>query len=201
MPLEHALEPTTDWVKLQALLPDGWIDQAVLCGALKFGRKFTPETLLRTLLMYLCEDASMVTIAERARGSDVVDISDVALLKRMNKYGEWLRWICERLVNDAAPVLLSDRRLLAIDGSTISDPYSKTATWRLHYTFDIQSIVNRRSYWREVSFVHWLLCKVVNPYLSLFTTLKSWHQCIKGLSDSPRSKRKYQHVQRQTLFG
>jgi hypothetical protein len=140
MPLERDVEPTTDWVKLQALLPDGWQEQALLCGALKFGRKFTPETLLRTLLMYLCEDASMVTIAERARGGDVVDISDVALLKRMNKSGEWLRWISERLVNDTAPVLLSERRLLAIDGSTISDPYSKTATWRLHYAFDITSL-------------------------------------------------------------
>ena len=140
MHLERALEPSTDWVKLQALLPDGWEEQALLCGALKFGRKFTPESLLRTLLMYLCEDASMVTIVERARGGDVVDISDVALLKRMNKSGEWLRWICERLVNDTSSALLSERRLIAVDGSTISDPYSKTATWRLHYALDIASL-------------------------------------------------------------
>jgi hypothetical protein len=50
MPFERDVEPTIDWVKLQALLPDGWQEQALLCGALKFGRKFTPETLLRTLL-------------------------------------------------------------------------------------------------------------------------------------------------------
>lgn len=57
-----------DWPKLLALLPPGWEAKAKELGALKFGRRFSgPESLLRTLLMYLSADCSMVETVERAR--------------------------------------------------------------------------------------------------------------------------------------
>jgi len=112
-------------------------------GALKFGRRFSgPESLLRTLLMYLSEDCSMVETVERARAGELVELSDVGLLKRVNKSGAWLGWITEQLMQQA-PIAamqcpaLQGRRILAADGSVVTEPGAITSTWRLHYAMDI----------------------------------------------------------------
>lgn len=132
-----------DWPRLLALLPQGWEGKARELGALKFGRRFSgPESLLRTLLMYLSEDSSMVETVERARAGELVELSDVGLLKRVNKSGAWLGWITEQLIQQA-PVAamqcpaLQGRRLLAADGSVVTEPGAITSTWRLHYAMDI----------------------------------------------------------------
>lgn len=131
-----------DWPKLLALLPAGWEAKARELGALKFGRRFTPETLLRTLLLYLSSDCSMRETAARAD----VELSDVGLLKRVDKSGNWLGWITEQLIAQTplpamvCPVL-QGRRLLAADGSVVTEPGAIAATWRLHYTMDIRTLI------------------------------------------------------------
>ena len=133
-----------DWATVLGLLPEGWQEQAKALGALKFGRKIkNAEQLLRILLQHFCNQDSMRTTV--VKGADIVEISDVALLKRINKSGEWLRWMTEQLITQApAPILassaLTGRRLLAIDGSVVSEPRAVNATWRLHYYFDIHTL-------------------------------------------------------------
>lgn len=135
-----------DWPKLLGLLPQGWEAKAKELGALKFGRRFSgPESLLRTLLMYLSTDCSMVETVERARAGDWVELSDVGLLKRINKSGAWLGWITEQLIEQSPTVAmncpaLQGRRLLAADGSVVAEPGAVTSTWRLHYTMDIRTL-------------------------------------------------------------
>lgn len=135
-----------DWPKLLALLPSGWEAKAKELGALKFGRRFSgPESLLRTLLMYLSADCSMVETVQRARAGDWVELSDVGLLKRVNKSGAWLGWITEQLIQQSPIVAmacpaLQGRRILAADGSVVAEPGAITSTWRLHYTMDISTL-------------------------------------------------------------
>jgi hypothetical protein len=135
-----------DWPRLLKLLPNGWEGQARELGALKFGRRFSgPKSLLRTLLIYLSDDCSMVETTARAGSGERVDISAVGLLKRINKSGDWLGWISERLIEESPPAVmqcpaLQGRRLLAVDGSVISEPGASTATWRLHYAMDIGTL-------------------------------------------------------------
>jgi Transposase DDE domain len=135
-----------EWPRLLALLPQGWEGKARELGALKFGRRFSgPESLLRTLLLYLSEDCSMVETVERARAGALVALSDVGLLKRVNKSGAWLGWITEQLLQEE-PIAamrcpaLQGRRLLAADGSVVTEPGAITSTWRLHYTMDIGTL-------------------------------------------------------------
>ncbi len=135
-----------DWPRLLALLPAGWEAKARALGALKFGRRFSgPESLLRTLLMYLSEDCSMVETVGRARAGELVELSDVGLLKRVNKSGAWLGWITERLIQEgtatamACPAL-AGRRLLVADGSVVTEPGAVTSTWRLHYAMNIGTL-------------------------------------------------------------
>lgn len=133
-----------DWVKLKAILPVGWEEQARNLGALKFGRKIkTPEQLLRLLLQHFANNDSMRTTVVKGAIGQIADISDVGLLKRINKSGEWLRWICAQLsTQKSAPLLAGDvlngRRLLVADGSVVCEPRAVNATWRLHYMLDLR---------------------------------------------------------------
>lgn len=146
MQAEEYKEVGEDWSKIVKLLPEGWEDQARTLGALKFGRQFSgPDNLLRILLMYFSDGCSMRETVARARVGNLADLSDVALLKRVNKSGEWLRWMSERLIQESSiPVLetsaLLGRRILAVDGSVIREPGAITSTWRLHYSMEINTL-------------------------------------------------------------
>jgi hypothetical protein len=75
-----------DWQKIVGLLPAGWEAQARELGALKFGRKIkTPEQLLRLLLQHFCHNDSMRTTVAKGAAGQLADISDVGLLKRINR--------------------------------------------------------------------------------------------------------------------
>jgi hypothetical protein len=135
-----------DWQKIVGLLPAGWEAQARELGALKFGRKIkTPEQLLRLLLQHFCHNDSMRTTVAKGAAGQLADISDVGLLKRINKSGQWLAWICAHLVQQAPEIAVSEevlkgRRLLVIDGSVVSEPRAVNATWRLHYALDLRTL-------------------------------------------------------------
>jgi hypothetical protein len=75
----------------------------------------------------------------------LVELSDVGLLKQVNKSGAWLGWITEQLIKEAPNVTmrcpaLQGQRLLAADGSVVTAPGAVTSTWRLHYTMDIVTL-------------------------------------------------------------
>ncbi|MCG1054886.1 hypothetical protein KQH49_07950 [Mycetohabitans sp. B5] len=91
-----------------------------------FGHRFTAQSLLRTLLIYLSEDCSMREAAQRVRHGELAQISGVGLLKRMNKSAAWLSLICARLIEESSPAsmqcpVLQGRRMLAIDGSVVTE--------------------------------------------------------------------------------
>ena len=146
MAAEDYKKLSEDWSKILKLLPVGWENQARALGALKFGRNFEgPDKLLRVLLMYFCDGSSMRETVARARAGKLTDISDVGLLKRINKCGEWLRWMSERLIQETAATAipcsaLQGRRLLAIDGSVVREPGAVTSTWRVHYALNIGTL-------------------------------------------------------------
>lgn len=128
------------------LLPDGWQEKARESGALKFGRQFSsPENLLRVLLIYFCDGCSMRETVARAAAAGLVNISDVALLKRVDKCGEWFRWMTECLARDTSeiydvPTSISHRRLLAVDSSVVKEQGSQSSDWHLHYAMDIRTL-------------------------------------------------------------
>lgn len=135
-----------DWEKITMLLPDGWQDKARECGALKFGRQFTsPDLLLRVLLIYFCTGCSMRETVARAAAAGLVNISDVALLKRIDKCGEWFRWMTEGIIEKTSknfdiPESISHRSLIVVDGSVVKEPGSNSPDWRIHYAMDIRTL-------------------------------------------------------------
>lgn len=143
--LTSTLNDDDDWSTLLCFLPPEWQNMASTTGALLRSRKFTPSTLLRTLLIHLADGCSLRETAARARYGDISKVSDVALLKRLNASGEWFRWMSMELMEKWVarrpdPLFNSEYRVRLIDGSTISEPGATGSTWRIHYSVQLATL-------------------------------------------------------------
>ena len=140
------LKQEEDWEVLMAFLPVGWQAKAKELGALLRRRVFdSAENLLRALLIHLSEGCSLRETAVRAKHGNIVSVSDVALLKRLNASGEWFRWmavgVMERWIEKQPEAIFGKTlRIRLIDGSTIQEPGSTGSTWRLHYSIGLPSL-------------------------------------------------------------
>lgn len=137
-----------EWDALRSFLPDGWEDAARKSGAICRTRKVnSAEELLRVELLHFGEGLSLKETSIVAKEGKISDISSVALYKRARKSGEWLRWICERMLAGLGtqvtqPEWLGKRRVLAIDGSHISEQGSTGSDWILHYSWEVFGLRN-----------------------------------------------------------
>lgn len=69
-----------------------------------------------------------------AQAQAVASVSDVAVLKRFRKCGDWLALILDHLLAARAGISVGAAvpRLVLVDGSTVSVPGSGGSDWRLH---------------------------------------------------------------------
>jgi len=134
---------TEDWNELKTLLPEGWEKMAKELGALTRLRKIrSSEQLLRLLLLHVGPGLSLQQAVVRAAQWGLPALSDVALLKRMKTSGAWLRWMCERLVEQQRlgqdwTVPGSNLRMIAVDSTDIQEPGATGSDWRLHYAIEM----------------------------------------------------------------
>ena len=132
-----------NWETITKFLPQDWEEKAFKLGALVRKRKIkSASDLLRILLMYLTDDNSLKVTVAKAKLCDLVDISDVALLKKLKISGEWFRWMSLEIlkyrgVNLTTPTKFSKYNIISIDASVISEPGSTGTDWRLHYAIDL----------------------------------------------------------------
>ena len=89
-----------DWEVVLRVLPAGWREKARELGALRRCRAFPDAAmLLRVLLIHLAEGCSLRETAVRAAEGQLVEVSDVALLKRLKLSREWFRSMGEQLID------------------------------------------------------------------------------------------------------
>lgn len=136
-----------DWEIVLQLLPPGWQEKARETGALRRCREFPDAAmLLRVLLIHLAEGCSLRETAVRAAEGHLVEVSDVALFKRLRLSGEWFRWMGEKLMSrwmtprPVQALLREDLRVRLVDGSTVSEPGATGSTYRLHYSTHLRSL-------------------------------------------------------------
>jgi Transposase DDE domain len=136
-----------DWDVVVGMLPAQWQAKAFELGAVRRQlRGFdSVESLLRVLLIHLCDGCSLRETAARARAGDLADVSDVALLKRLRGCGPWFQWIAQELAAGmsfpmASEALLPGRRVRLVDGSSVSEPGATGSTWRLHYALNLHTL-------------------------------------------------------------
>ena len=139
---------TKEWEELKSFLPEGWEEKAkdskAICRTRKVG---SAEELLRVELLHFGEGLSLKETSAMAKEGGISDISSVALYHRARKSAEWLRWMCEGMLEHLGtqttqPEWLEERRVRAIDGSHISEQGSTGSDWVLHYSWELFGLRN-----------------------------------------------------------
>ena len=134
-----------DWKLLLDLLPGQWQQQAVLSGACERLRGFSSTAnLLRTLLLHVGKGYSLRETVVRARAAGLAEISDVALMKRLQKAEGWLRGLCVGLLQESGwemPIETRGFNVRALDGTLVKEPGRSGSLWRIHYSVRIPSLV------------------------------------------------------------
>ena len=135
-------ETFENWEVLQRFLPEGWEEQARICGAMRRARYIKdPETVLRILLLHLANGCSLVETAARAQTSGLGTISSVGVFKRLRAAGPWLRWLAQQERGTAAlPLGAVGRRVRAVDATTVCEPGSTGGDWRVHYAVNLADL-------------------------------------------------------------
>lgn len=135
---------TEDWSVIEHVLPTDWQAKAKELRALFIPKEFKDaSTLLRVMLIHLSDGCSLRETAVRASAGGLVNVSDVALLKRLRKCGPWFSWMCEqlssRLIGSELPQL-PGKRIRLVDASVVCEPGATGSTWRLHYALDLSNL-------------------------------------------------------------
>lgn len=141
MPPSREVLAIDDWSVLCTFLPQGWIEMARTTGALRRARDIPDaQSLLRVLLLHVANGYSLAETAVRARQMGV-EVSAVAIFKRLRASEEWLRWLAEQERGDQRLRMESQGRpVRAVDATTVSEPGSTGTDWRVHYAVNLTNL-------------------------------------------------------------
>lgn len=143
-----------EWRIIERLLPTGWKEAARSEGAFRRARYLSdPAPLLRLLLFHAISDGGLRETVAQAQASGIVEMSQVALLKRLRTAGDWLAWLGRELCRSfrERPRVPQGLRPRAVDGTTVQGPASQGTEWRVHYTLDLVSL---NCDWHELTDAH-----------------------------------------------
>jgi hypothetical protein len=113
---------------------------AYTTGAFSRPRKIAdPEALLRLLLMWTVGEQSLMDTAALAAQAGLVDISDVALIKRFHKCGDWLGALLGDALIDRSADLPKGMRVRVMDATGITRAGSEGTDHRVHLGIDLAS--------------------------------------------------------------
>lgn len=94
------------------------------------------EDLLRLALIYGATPLSLRGTAVWAEATGLAALSDVSLLERLQRAGDWLAVIVEALLSAAIPPVAAGsggaRRVRLVDATTTCGPGPRSDQWRLH---------------------------------------------------------------------
>lgn len=130
-----------NWEVLRTFLPKGWDGMARKSGALRRARDIPDaESLLRVLLIHVANGYSLVETSVRARQFGI-ELSSVAVYKRLRAAEEWLRWLAQQERDARAAALESQGRpVRVVDATTVSEPGSTGTDWRVHYALNLADL-------------------------------------------------------------
>jgi Transposase DDE domain len=112
--------------------------------AFAWGRKLrNPLVMLRLVLAYCLGEWGLRSTATWAAAIGLADISNVALLYRLQRCGDWLALLVGDLLAQRAPQQSRGRLIRIIDGSSVPKAgraaKRQNGLWRIHAAFDLPS--------------------------------------------------------------
>lgn len=132
--------PDRNWEFLVKLLPADWEEQAKVSGAVQRQRGFkSVDSLLRTLLLHVGLGCSLRETSVVAKAAGWVQMSDVALLKKLRKSEGWLQALCAGILRSSEMALPASHglRMRLIDGTLVKEPGPTGSAWRIHYSLRV----------------------------------------------------------------
>lgn len=130
-----------NWDTVVSMFPREWERIGRECGAFRRCREFqTPEALLRTLLLHVASGYSLRETVAIAQAAELATVSDMALLKRLQQAELWLQTLCQQLFQEGGFVVPTPPHGLfmrLVDGTTVKEPGSNGAQWRIHYKVQV----------------------------------------------------------------
>jgi hypothetical protein len=92
----------------------------------------SPEDLLRLILMWSAGEQSFDNVAAIAAEAGLADLSDVALVKRFAKAGDWLTALLGDVLADAPTAVPPTLRIRIVDATTVGRAGKKGTDHRIH---------------------------------------------------------------------
>jgi len=129
-----------NWEFLLGLLPANWKELARETGAVTRRRGFeTEDQLLRGLLLHVGLGCSLRETVAVAKAAGWLNMSDVALLKKLRQSEGWLQALCMGLLRDSELALPSagNLRIRLIDGTHVKEPGQTGSQWRIHFSLRV----------------------------------------------------------------
>jgi hypothetical protein len=95
-------------------------------------------------LLHVGNGYSLRETVVRAKAAGIAAVSDVALMKRLQKAEGWLRGLCVSLLQENGWEVPAETRgfnVRALDGTLVKEPGRSGSLWRIHYSVRIPSLV------------------------------------------------------------
>jgi len=99
----------------------------------------SPQLLLRLIMTWAVAERSVMETAAVAAEAGLADVSDVALVKRFVKAGDWLGALLSDLLVDVESTFTPFMRLRLLDATSITRPGKRGTDHRLHLGMDLRS--------------------------------------------------------------
>jgi hypothetical protein len=142
--MTHESLVNEDWTRVIARLGGAEVLEASAREAKAFSRRrevADAVTLLRVVLAYCLGAGGLRSTAAWAAAIGLVDLSNVALLYRLRRCGDWFAMLVGRLLAAGAPQASHGRLIRILDATTVpkAGPAArkKNELWRIHSAFDL----------------------------------------------------------------
>lgn len=134
-----------DWKLLLKMLPSNWRELARSTNAVtrKLRNFENEESVLRALMLHIAEGYSLRETATRLKMANMANVSDVALLKRLQCSEVWFRELCLSLMQERGIISIKNNssvRMRLIDGTTVKEPGKTGSRWRIHYSLILSDL-------------------------------------------------------------
>jgi len=135
-----------DWAVLQSMFPPNWRALAKDTGSLtrKLRSFKTEEEVMRTLLLHVANGYSLRETVTRAKLSGLAEVTDVALLKRLQCSEEWFKSLCMSLLKERGinieKSVHNNVQMRVVDGTVVKEPGKTGSEWRVHYSIRLPDL-------------------------------------------------------------
>lgn len=141
----NSLSAIEDWQIIVKMFPKNWKELAKSTKAItrKFRSFENEESVMRALLVHIAGGYSLRETVTRLKLSKITDISDVALLKRLQCSELWLKELCLCLFQESGVTRVKGDgkvRMRLVDGTTVKEPGKTGSLWKIHYSMTLPDL-------------------------------------------------------------